>query len=256
MCISNAPSCTTWTSFAPSKSWTLASGDGPKAMSVWLRDRVGNVTSGPIQAQILLDTTAPGNPTLTSSSHAVSTWSADRIVVIHWTGAGDAGGDVSGYSVRWDGKPSTVPDAVMDTVAQTSASASLSNGDKHYAHVRTVDKAGNWSATAAHLGPFFIDGTPPTNGTLTATAGPASVSLAWSRITDAASGLATTNPYRLVYRTSASPAARCTDGTAIFVGAAGRFQHQNLVPGTRYFYRLCASDKAGNVSMGATTSAV
>lgn len=25
---------------------------------------------------------------------------------------------------------------------------------------------------------------------------------------------------------------------------AGQFEHQNLVPGTRYFYRLCAADKA------------
>ena len=41
-----------------------------------------------------------------------------------------------------------------------------------------------------------------------------------------------------------------------FHGAAGQFEHQSLVPGTRYFYRLCAVDRAGNVSTGAVRSAV
>ena len=224
---------------------------------MWFRDRVGNVTAGPIQGQILLDGTAPGNPTaLTSSSHAVSTWSADRTVAIQWAGATDAGSGVSGYSLRWDRLPSTMPDAVADTTALTATSPSLPDGGNHYVHLRTVDKAGNWSASAVHFGPFFIDGTAPTNGALTATPGTAKISLRWSGVSDAASGLSTTNPYRLVYSTSASPATRCANGTPIFVGAAGQFEHQNLVAGTRYFYRLCATDKAGNVSMGAVGFAV
>jgi len=107
-----------------------------------------------------------------------------------------------------------------------------------------------------HLGPFFIDGTPPVNGILTATPGSAKVSLGWSRFSDATSGLSATTPYRLVYSTSAYPATWCTSGTPIFVGAAAQFEHQNLVAGTRYFYRLCAVDRAGNVSTGATGTAV
>ena len=257
MCISNTSSCTAWQPFASSKAWTLALGDGLKVVSVWFRDRVGNVTAGPMQGQILLDGTAPGNPTaLTSSSHAVSTWSADRTVAIQWAGATDAGSGVSGYSLRWDRLLSTMPDAVADTTALTATSPSLPDGSNHYVHLRTVDKAGNWSAGAVHFGPFFIDGTAPTNGALTATPGTAEISLRWSGVSDAASGLATTNPYRLVYSTSTSPATRCTNGAPIFVGAAGQFEHQNLVAGARYFYRLCATDKAGNVSMGAVGFAV
>ena len=257
MCISNTPSCTAWQPFAQAKTWTLSPGDGVKVVYVWLRDRVGNVTAAPIQGQILLDGTAPGNPTaLTSSSHAVSTWSADRTVAILWTGATDAGSGVAGYSLRWSRMPSTLPDALVDTTALAATSPSLADGGNHYLHLRTVDRAGNWSGNAVHLGPFFVDGTPPTNGTLTATAGTAKVSLRWSGFSDATSGLSPTNPYRLVFRTSAYPAARCANGTPIFVGAAGQFEHQNLVPGTRYFYRLCAADKAGNVSTGGVGTAV
>jgi hypothetical protein len=257
MCIGNTSSCTAWQPFAQAKAWTLPSGDGVKIVYVWLRDRVGNVTAAAIQGQIVLDTTAPGNPTtLTSSSHALSTWSADRTVAIQWAGATEAGSGVSGYSLRWDRVPTTIPDAVADTTALTATSPSLADGGSQYVHLRTADRAGNWSATAVHLGPFLIDGTPPVNGILTATPGTARVSLGWSRFSDAMSGLSATTPYRLVYSTSAYPATWCTNGTPIFVGAAAQFEHQNLVAGTRYFYRLCASDKAGNVSTGAVGTAV
>ena len=258
MCISNTPSsCTGWQPFAHAKTWTLSPGDGLKVVSVWLRDRVGNTTAGPIQGQIVLDTTAPGNPTsLTSSSHALSTWSADRTVAIQWGGATDGGSGVSGYSLRWDRVPTTIPDAVADTTALTATSPSLADGANQYIHLRTVDKARNWSASAIHKGPFFIDGTPPINGILTATAGTAKVLLTWSRFSDAMSGLSATAPYRLVYSTSAYPANRCANGTPIFVGTAEQFEHQNLIPGTRYFYRLCAVDKADNVSTGAVATAI
>ena len=257
MCISNTAACTAWQSFASSKPWTLAPGDGSKVVSVWLRDRVGNTTGAPIQGQIVMDSTAPGNPiSVTSSSHAVSTWSSHRTVAIQWAGATDAGSGVSGYSLRWDRVPSTLPDTTVDTTALTATSPALPDGANNYVHLRTVDRAGNWSATAVHLGPLFVDGTPPVNGTLTATAGTALVTLVWSRFSDATSGLSTTTPYRLVYGTTASPAAGCANGTPIFVGAAAQFQHQGLVPGTRYFYRICAIDRAGNVSTGVTASAV
>lgn len=257
MCIGNTPSCTSWQTFAQARAWTLATGDGTKIVYVWLRDRVGNTTSTPIQAQILLDTTAPGNPTtLTSSSHALSTWSADRTVSIQWAGAVDAGSGVSGYSLRWDRVPSTLPDAVADTTALAATSPSLADGPGQYVHLRTVDRAGNWSASAVHLGPFSIDATAPINGTLTATAGTARITLGWSRFSDAMSGLSATAPYRLVSSTSAYPATWCASGTSIFTGAGTQFEHQSLVPGTRYFYRLCAVDKAGNVSTGATATAI
>ena len=158
--------------------------------------------------------------------------------------------------MKWDRAASTIPDTVADTSSVTATSPSLSDGSNHFVHLRTVDKAGNWAGNAVHLGPFFIDRTPPSNGTLAATPGPARVLLSWSNFSDAASGLAATDPYKLVYSTAAYPGTRCTNGTPIFVGTATQFEHQNLAPGTRYYYRLCALDKVGNVSTGASRTAI
>src|SRR5206468_9662517 len=76
----------------------------------------------------------------------------------------------------------------------------------------------------------------------------------WSGFTDAGSGLATTNPYKLVYATGAVPTS-CASGTQLFLGAAASFIHSGLTNGTIYFYRLCATDNAATTSTGATASA-
>src|SRR5206468_3893444 len=87
------------------------------------------------------------------------------------------------------------------------------------------------------------------------TAASTQVTLNWSGFTDAGSGLATTNPYKLVFATGAVPAS-CASGSQIFLGAATSFIHSGLTNGTTYFYRLCATDNAGNTSTGITASAV
>ena len=257
MCISNAPSCSTWVPFARTRSWSLPAGDGVKSVYARFRDRVGNATTGVAQDQIVLDSTAPTNPTtLTSSSHGVETWSGDRTVQVHWAGATDGGTGVSGYSLRWDRVATTLPDVHADTTGVTATSPALADGRNHFVHLRTVDQAGNWTGGAVHLGPFFIDGTPPYTGTLAAAPGPARISLSWTGFSDPTSGLAVSDTYKLVFSTSAYPAARCTNGTPIFVGTATQFVHQNLASGTRYYYRICAFDKAGNVSTGAARTAI
>ena len=149
-----------------------------------------------------------------------------------------------------------MPDAVADTTALTATSPSLPDGSNHYVHLRTVRQGRKLVGERRALRPVFHRRDGPEQWGPDGDSGTAKISLRWSGVSDAASGLSTTNPYRLVYSTSASPATRCANGTPIFVGAAGQFEHQNLVAGTRYFYRLCATDKAGNVSMGAVGFAV
>jgi chitodextrinase len=51
------------------------------------------------------------------------------------------------------------------------------------------------------------------------------------------------------------PAPYCTSGTEVFVGAGQSFLHKGLTRGTTYQYRLCAVDRTGNVSTGATRGA-
>src|SRR5207245_7823356 len=79
------------------------------------------------------------------------------------------------------------------------------------------------------------------------------VALSWTGFTDAGSGLATTTHYKLYSSTIDFPAS-CT-GTPLFPGSQTSFTHSSLTNGTTYFYRLCATDNAGNTSTGITASA-
>jgi hypothetical protein len=69
------------------------------------------------------------------------------------------------------------------------------------------------------------------------------------------SGIAPGNTYKLVVRTGGPPAARCTSGTTLLSGAGQSFLHTGLVSGTTYHYRVCAIDRAGNVSTGPARTA-
>src|SRR5439155_25288585 len=79
--------------------------------------------------------------------------------------------------------------------------------------------------------------------------GSSQVTVSWSGVTDAGSGLAPA-PYKLFSSTTDFPAS-CT-GTPLFSGSQISFTHSSLTNGTTYFYRLCATDNAGNTSSGIT----
>ena len=116
-------------------------------------------------------------------------------------------------------------------------------------YVKYRDNIGNWSEFYSDA--ITLDATRPTNGTLTAAAGKAQVALSWTGFSDALSGL---SQYQLVYNTGSSPSS-CSAGTPLYTGNDLYFLHEGLTPGTRYFYRLCAQDLAGNTSTGARANA-
>jgi len=121
------------------------------------------------------DTTPPLNPgSLSSSSHPDATPSNDDTVDVAWSGASDGGSGLDGYSYVWDAEPATVPPSAKNAnEAATSATSPPLGTGTWYFHIRTRDKAGNWSATAVHLGPFVVDVTPPET---TITSGPGGTS--------------------------------------------------------------------------------
>ena len=109
------------------------------------------------------DTTAPTNPTsLSSSSHRVNDWSNDNLIQVYWSGASDADSGLDGYSVVWDHNTTTLPGTTktLEQDVTTITSTALADGTWYF-HIRAVDNAGNWAASAAHLGPFMIDATGP-----------------------------------------------------------------------------------------------
>jgi immune inhibitor A len=173
---------------------------GNHTIYVWLKDNVGNVNHSNQRTTYLhFDNVAPNNPnSVTSPTHASSTWSNLSVIKAQWSGASDAESGVDGYSFLWDQNANTLPDAVRDCDSSTAANTTgqLADGT-YYFHIRTVDKVGNWASTAVHLGPFYIDLTAP-GGVLgvssaTHTAGKWSnvntVSVQWWGAADAGSGI-------------------------------------------------------------------
>jgi uncharacterized delta-60 repeat protein len=142
------------------------------------------------------DTMPPINPSLSSASHRAGVWVNDATVDVLWSAASDNWSGVDGYSYQFGPNPLGVPDTVKDAEETVSGATSqpLADGERYF-HLRTVDNAGNWSATV-HLGPFRIDHAPPQNPTLRSVShivGNAStkttVEVAWSGANDALSGV-------------------------------------------------------------------
>ena len=123
-------------------------------------------------ADFVVDSTAPEGLLSSSSSHVVSTWSNNNTVEVNWSGASDVTSGINGYYTEWNNSASELTGTLTKEYEASVASETsqvLDDGTSHYFHVAVVDKVGNWS-TAVHLGPFWIDVTPPS----TLSASPAS----------------------------------------------------------------------------------
>jgi hypothetical protein len=97
---------------------------------------------------------------LESTSHETSTWSNVPVVTTIWEDADDD--CMVEYRIVWDHLPTTEPDSLAQTVPDvTHDSEPLPDGDDHWVHVLAKDVPGNLADTTEHLGPFWIDTTPP-----------------------------------------------------------------------------------------------
>ncbi|MFL5931741.1 MAG: S8 family serine peptidase [Gaiellaceae bacterium] len=164
--------------------------------SWWLHlrtvDVAGNWSAAVHLGPFRIDTAAPANPVL-STTHPTD-WTSDRTVDASWAGAADPASGVSGYSVEWSQAALTAPDVVQDTTGTTATSPTLTDGSWWF-HLRTRDAVGNWS-TPVHLGPLKIDGSAPTNPsvsspshTVDAWSNDPTVDIAWSGAGDPLSGV-------------------------------------------------------------------
>ncbi len=133
----------------------------------------------------------------------------------------------------------------------TSSPWSLTAGDgPKTLYVKYMDNAGNWSQPASAA--IILDATAPSDGTLNVTTAAGTASLNWFNFSDALSGIAS---YNLVYSTTGNPPPNCNGGMQIYYGPGNSYIQPGLLSGTIYYYRLCAIDKAGNISSGATSAA-
>ena len=221
-------------------------GDGTYYFHVRSCDVAGNCSATVHAGPYTIDSVAPVNAALSSSTHTAAQWKSSQHVVMNWSGASDAGAGVAGYSYAFDGSATTVPDATLEGTAST-ASADLADGANYYFHLRTCDKAGNCSA-AAHYGPIQIDTTLPTLAAPSSDHAPntfsavAHVGVSWSAANDAGSGVA---GYSYVFDTSASTV---PDATLEQAGAGPNAAATDFTDGSSYYFHLRACDAAGNCS--------
>ncbi|MDZ4168278.1 MAG: cell wall-binding repeat-containing protein [Coriobacteriia bacterium] len=136
---------------------TTTAPSGENRLYYYSTDLAGN--SEPVKsAPFKVDPLAPVNPPFTAGT-AVSSPTNAASVSMGFAGAIDGASGVAGYSTSWTSGSAGSPDATIDTTL-TSTTQALSDGFWYF-NLRTVDRAGNWSA-ASSMGPFVIDRTPPT----------------------------------------------------------------------------------------------
>ncbi|MFQ5399542.1 MAG: hypothetical protein ACE5E7_08080 [Anaerolineae bacterium] len=235
-----------WESYSATKSWTLPSSNGTKTVYVQYKDDAGNLSST-YSDTIVLDTAAPSNPSsLWSSSHTTAVWSNDPTVVVNWSGASDSTSGVNGYGLLWSETPTGVPSQSVDTTGTSNTSSSLSDGASWYFHLITGDNAGNWSSSALHLGPFYIDTIAPTSSVVAMSSlSPCySFQVGWGG-TDSTSGIAS---YDVQYRVgSGGTWTNWLTGTSATSATFGPTSPITATPGETIYFRSRATDQAGNV---------
>lgn len=148
MCISNSSTCTSWVSYATTKTFSI-SGTGERTLSVWFRDVYGNVSTTPATDSIIVDTAKPTGGTVTATGSAAT-------MDLAWTGFVDGGSGVASYLVmRATGTRAPTCSASTAIYAGTDLSYSdtgLTDGTTYAWRVCAVDNAGNISTGVSTTG--------------------------------------------------------------------------------------------------------
>lgn len=161
MCISNTSTCTTWTSYATTKPWSLTIGDGLKTVYVWFKDIWDNSSPVPVTSAITLDKKGPASGQLTATR-------VFDTVTLNWSGFSDAGSGLGGYKLMY--MAGTVPsascttgtqlglfDPSVNTFTHTVASGAATNNYR----LCPLDRVGNISAGVTAAAKPLPEAVPP-----------------------------------------------------------------------------------------------
>ncbi|MEQ8767758.1 MAG: IPT/TIG domain-containing protein [Planctomycetota bacterium] len=156
---------------ATSHSVLLTSSLDPFYFHLRASDVCGNWSEGVTAGPYFVDLNLPFAATsLMSPSHSVDTWSSDPQVALEWTAAFDEHSGLAGYSLSVSAGAELPSDEMtLDDVIETMVP--MADGDGWFVNLRSVDVAGNWEDAAASIGPFRIDTTAPTEGTVAIASG-------------------------------------------------------------------------------------
>ncbi|MBW1691387.1 MAG: DUF1566 domain-containing protein, partial [Deltaproteobacteria bacterium] len=245
--LGSAPTSNTDGTYTTDKPFTIsATAEGGEEIYVWLKDGAGNTDyNNRSSTNLYYDATTPPAPT--SLTATPGTWTNVNSFSIDWTNPTDDSG-IAGAYYKLGSAPTSNTDGTYTTDKPFTVSATAEGGEDIYVWLK--DGAGNTDYNNTSSTTLSYDATAPT-GTLTATPGDGQVALSWSDFTDATSGI---SGYTLVYSTTDYPAT-CSHGTELYTGTETSYTHTSLTNETTYYYRVCATDHAGNTSTGATADA-
>jgi len=147
--------------FSSSQTFTQEYGNNKWYLHVQARDNAGNLSEITTVFAILDNKSPEPGKEPVCISHTINKCSRNNIIEITWQAEDE---NIKGYAIQWDTQATTLPDQNLDLTECHAISPPLPDHNQHYAHIRSVDLAGNWSQTALHFGPFCIDvkNTPPT----------------------------------------------------------------------------------------------
>ncbi|NLA32852.1 MAG: prepilin-type N-terminal cleavage/methylation domain-containing protein, partial [Mollicutes bacterium] len=155
MCVSNTNTCPEngWESDKETRTWTLESIEGNRTVTVWFKDRAGNI-SIPYTAVIMLDTIKPTNISVFINGNAPYT---NKAAVTLTIGSFDA---TSGVEKMCVSETSTCPDANWIDYATTHSMTLSGNDGQKFVYVKFRDRALNVSETTSD--DIFLDRVDPT----------------------------------------------------------------------------------------------
>ena len=182
-----------------SVTWTTRwSTEGVKTWSV--NARSDNMVDKNGSVQVTVDGTPPTLPTnMSSSSHPLGGWSNNPTITWTWTASQDPLSGLAGYGEYVSSGAPISPTTVLDIGAVTTFQATVSTSPNgYYLNLRPVDNVGNWNASYANTGPYYVDTIAPGGatglGSPTHTVGVQScdttVTVTWTAASDSHSGLA------------------------------------------------------------------
>jgi hypothetical protein len=217
-----------WETYATSKAWTLASGDGGKSVYARFKDGAGNVSAN-TSASITLDTVAPTGTVVIAGGATYATSTNVNLTL----SASDATSGVAQMSFSDDGSNWSAWEAYT-----TSKAWALASGDgSKTVYVRYKDNAGNVSTPVSDT--IILDTAPPSSSMVALpSVSPGTFSLAWSA-SDATSGVAN---YDLQVRVGATGT-----WTTVLTGTTTLSATYSGTNGNTYYFRVRATDAAGNV---------
>lgn len=278
-CISNSPGpCTAFELYSSIQGtrvpWTLdGDGDGPRTVYVTLRDWRSNTIPRPAQAMITLDVEPPRNTSVALESGATATNTRQVMLSL---GAYDVSG-VAGVCMTesltvsasgcmpWEPFSARKAFNLSSPEGPKTLRAFFKDGVGHVTEYSAMtDLVYDVTSPAMVAKKVAFKGFAPSKD---------SVTLQWNKVASDRGffGSGVSNDWVVAYRKGAPPCAKCACASPGRQGAGGAagFQSTKLVdagagtavvsglaPKTRYKFRLCAQDNAGNRANGVVMSVV